>query len=115
MSASQSRTGYTVKTFPIAKAITRYALGILVFIVFFLSVLASPNMDADDIMHAAMKATIAGVMGYLFLLLVFDTVVKSIVSSAIESQARRREGGLIFHFLKPDPDEVLHEDGVKPG
>lgn len=97
----------------LVRVMTRSALGALVFLVFLLSILAAPTLSWESLLHAALKALLAGLVGHIFLLIVLDTVVRSIVSSAVESHARRREGGLLFHFLKPDPDEVDSETEVK--
>jgi hypothetical protein len=98
--------GQTVNVQQLVRALTRSALGAMVFLVFLLSVLASPQLNWDAMLHAGIKAALAGLIGQVFLLAIFDTVVRSIVSSATEAQVRRRDGGLLFHFLKPDPDEV---------
>jgi len=90
----------------LVKTITRSALGAMVFLVFLLSNLMATEISWSSLWHAAVKAVLAGILGQVFLLIVFDTLVRSIVSSAQEAQARRRDGGLLFHFLKPDPDEI---------
>lgn len=102
--------GQAVNVQLLVRALTRSALGAMVFLVFLLSMLAAPQLNWDTFLHAALKAAFAGVLGQIFLLAVFDTVVRSIVASANEAKVRRREGGLLFHFVKPDPDE-LHAEG----
>ncbi len=97
--------GQSVNVQQLVRALTRSALGAMVFLVFLLSILAAPQLNWDSFLHAAFKAAFAGILGQIFLLAVFDTVVRSIVASATEAQVRRRDGGLLFHFLKPDPDE----------
>lgn len=102
--------GHQVNIAQLVKTITRSALGAMVFLVFLLSVLTAPGMSWSTLFNAGIKAALAGLLGQIFLLIIFDTVVRSIVSSAVEAQARRKEGGLLFHFLKPDPDEVQDGD-----
>jgi hypothetical protein len=98
--------GQAVNISQLVKTITRSALGAVVFLVFLLSVLAATEVTWSTMLFAALKAFLAGVLGQVFLLIIFDTVVRSIVASANEAQAKRRDGGLLFHFLKPDPDEI---------
>jgi hypothetical protein len=42
-----------------------------------------------------------------------DTLVKSIVYSALEANASRREGGMLFHFLKPERGELPADGPVE--
>lgn len=102
--------GQTVNVQQLVKTLTRSALSALVFLVFLLSVLTASEVSWESMLHAALKALFAGILGQIFFLIIFDTVVRSIVSSAIEANAKRREGGLLFHFLKPDPDELAGEN-----
>jgi hypothetical protein len=53
-----------------------------------------------------LKGALTVLFGAVFLLILTDTMVKSIAASAIEAHASRREGGFIYHFLKPDPGEL---------
>jgi|GEM_PF-1947683 len=98
----------------LVKSITRSAVVAVVFLVFLLANLAAPEMNGETLRQAAVKALLAGVLGQIFLLIIADTVVRSIVSSAQEARASRREGGLLFHFLKPDPDEARNSGHAKP-
>jgi hypothetical protein len=101
--------GQNVNVQQLVKAMTRSALSALVFLVFLFSILAVPELTWENLLHAGLKALLAGILGQIFLLIIFDTVVRSIVASAVEAKAKRREGGLLFHFLKPDPDEITDE------
>ncbi len=102
--------GHQVNIAQLVKTITRSALGAMVFLVFLLSILTAPEISWTSMLNAGLKSVLAGLLGQIFLLIIFDTVVRSIVSSAVEAQARRKEGGLLFHFLKPDPDEIQDGD-----
>jgi hypothetical protein len=94
----------------IAKAITRAILVTLVLAVIGFSLLFAPEVDAAQIMFALGKGFLTLVFGWIFILILSDTMVKSIASSAMESRATRKDGGIIYHFLKPDPNEIP-EDG----
>ncbi|HKP98057.1 MAG TPA: hypothetical protein VJ385_20160 [Fibrobacteria bacterium] len=94
----------------IAKAITRAVLVTLVLAVIGFSLLFAPQLDAEQILFALGKGFLTLLFGWIFILILSDTMVKSIASSAMEAQATRKEGGFIYHFLKPDRDEIV-EDG----
>ncbi|MDB5102695.1 MAG: hypothetical protein JWP91_384 [Fibrobacteres bacterium] len=95
----------------IAKAITRAILGALVLSVIGFSLLLAPEIDATQIGFALGKGFLTLVFGWIFILILSDTMVKSIASSALEARASRKDGGMLYHFLKPDPGEVT-EDGA---
>jgi hypothetical protein len=96
-----------------AKLITRHALWILFLTVFFLSVLTSRELTWMTLGFGALKGLLAAILAWIFFLIVFDAILRSIKASAIEAQAKRRDGGLLYHFLPPDPDEVP-EDFPRP-
>ena len=93
----------------IAKSITRAILVTLVLAVIGFSLLFAPEINASQIMFAIGKGFLTLVFGSIFILILTDTMVKSIASSAIESQATRKDGGMLYHFLKPDPGEIIEE------
>lgn len=90
----------------IAKAITRAILVTLVLAVIGFSLLVDPT----QVFFALAKGFLTLVFGWIFILILSDAMVKSIASSALEARASRKDGGMIYHFLKPDPGEV-REDG----
>jgi hypothetical protein len=98
----------------IAKAITRAVLVTLVLAVIGFSLLLAPQIDGAQILFALGKGLLTLLFGWIFVLILSDTMVKSIASSALEARATRKEGGMIYHFLKPDPGELLEADGVTP-
>lgn len=93
----------------IAKQITRAILVTLVLAVIGFSLLLAPQIDASQIIFALGKGFLTLVFGWIFILILSDTMVKSIASSAMESQAMRKDGGMLYHFLKPDPGEIIEE------
>lgn len=98
----------------IAKAITRTVLMGLVLAVIGFSLLLAPQIDATQIGFALAKGLLTFLFGWIFMLILTDTLVKSIVSSALEARATRKDGGMLFYFLKPDPGELLEADGRTP-
>lgn len=98
----------------IAKTITRAVLVTLVLAVISFSLLLAPQLDAAHILFALGKGLLTFLFGWIFILILSDTMVKSIASSALESRASRKDGGFIYHFLKPEPGEIA-EDGKNAG
>lgn len=92
-----------------AKAITRAVLATLVFAVIGFSLLLAPEINTSEILFALGKGVLTFAFGWIFILILTDTMVKSIASSAMEAQAKRKDGGMLYHFLKPDPGEVVEE------
>ena len=93
----------------IAKTITRAVLITLVLAVIGFSLLLAPQLDAAHIVFALGKGLLTFLFGWIFILILSDTLVKSIASSAMEARASRKDGGIIYHFLKPEPGEVVEE------
>lgn len=98
-----------MNTLSIAKAITRAVLVMLFLAVVGFSLLLAPEITWPQIGFALLKGALTVLFGSVFMLILTDTIVKSIAASAIESHASRREGGFLYHFLKPDPGEVSEE------
>lgn len=90
----------------LAKAITKALLVLLFLAVSSLSLFFAPELTWNALVFALLKGLLAAVFGGVFLFIVADTVVKSIMSSALAARASRHEGGLLYHFLKPDPGEL---------
>lgn len=90
----------------IAKSITKAVLVTLVLAVFSFSLFLSPEINGTTVGFAIVKSLLTLLFGWIFILIISDTMVKSIASSALEARASRKEGGMIYHFIKPDSDEV---------
>jgi membrane associated rhomboid family serine protease len=100
-------------TLSIAKTITRAILATLVFAVIGFSLLLAPEINSTQILFALGKGFLTFAFGWIFILILSDTLVKSIASSAMEAHVSRKDGGMLYHFLKPEPGEVV-EDGKAP-
>jgi hypothetical protein len=99
-------------TLSIAKTITRAILATLVFAVIGFSLLLAPEINSTQILFALGKGSLTFAFGWIFILILSDTLVKSIAASAMEAHVSRKEGGMLYHFLKPEPGEVV--DGKAP-
>lgn len=101
-----------MNTMSISKAITRAVLVTLFLSVVGFSLLLAPEITWPHIGFALLKGALTVLFGAVFLLILTDTIVKSIAASAMEAHTSRREGGFIYHFLKPEPGEVA--EGAEP-
>jgi hypothetical protein len=99
----------------IAKAITRAILVTLVLAVVGFSLLFAPEINANEVIFAIGKGFLTLLFGWIFILILSDTMVKSIAASAIEANASRKDGGMLYHFLKPEKNEILDEEGSVAG
>ncbi len=91
----------------VAKAITRAVLMTLVLAVIGFSLLFAPEINASQVVFALGKGLLTFLFGWIFILILMDALVRSIASSALEARATRKDGGMLFHFLKPDPGEIV--------
>ena len=98
----------------ITKAITRAVLVTLVLAVFTFSLLLAPEINGTTVTFALIKGFLTLLFGWIFILILSDTLVKSITASAIEAMASRKDGGFIYHFLKPTSDEIKDTDSPSP-
>ena len=98
----------------LVRAITRNALILLFLLVFFLSVLLGPDLSPATMFFGLIKALLAVALAWIFFLVINDAVVRTITASGIDSKASRREGGLLYHFLPPDPNELPPEETAAP-
>jgi hypothetical protein len=96
----------------IAKSITRAVLMTLVLAVIGFSLLFAPEINANQIVFALGKGVLTFLFGWIFILILSDAMVKSIASSALEAHASRKDGGMLYHFLKPEPGEILDGKGA---
>jgi hypothetical protein len=91
----------------IAKAITKAVLMTLVLAVVGFSLLLAPEINATQVAFALGKGFLTFLFGWIFFLILTDAMVRSIASSALEAQASRKDGGMLYHFIKPEPGEVV--------
>ncbi len=95
-----------MQTQKISKSITKVVLLLLFFLVFFMSILFSETWNFESLLVALVKGCIASALGWIFFIILSDTLVKSIVASALESKATREEGGFLYHFIEPSENEI---------
>jgi hypothetical protein len=99
----------------IAKTITRTLVPMLFLAVFGFSLILAPDVSWPQIGFAFAKGALAAMFGGIFVLILSDTLVRSIAHSAIEARASRKEGGFIYHFIKPEHGEILEEAAPTKG
>ena len=99
-----------MNTSTIAKALTKALLGTLFLFVLLLSLFLSPQITWAVLTFSLFKAALATSLGWLFFLILSDALVKSIASSAKHAKAKRFDGGMLYHFLKPDENEIIDKD-----
>jgi hypothetical protein len=99
-----------MNTLSIAKTITRTLVPALFLAVVGFSLLLAPDLAWPQIGFALLKGALASVFGGVFVLILSDTIVKSIAYSAAEARASRKEGGFIYHFLKREHNELTEEE-----
>jgi hypothetical protein len=101
-----------MNTLSIAKTITRTLVPALFLAVVGFSLLLAPELTWPHIGFALLKGFLAAMFGGIFLLILSDTMVKSIAYSAAEARASRKDGGFIYHFLKPDSNEITDAEAA---
>ncbi len=79
------------------KTITRSVLGLIFITVVSLSLLLSPDLAWEDIAMAFLKGMLALGFGWIFFLILSDTIVKTIASSLREG-VNYQETPLLRHF-----------------
>ena len=92
-----------------ARTVTRHILPLVFLAVFFLSLITSRELTWSAIAFGILKGALAGALGWIFIFIVSDAVIRSIRISAVEAEATRRDGGILYHFLPPDPDEIAED------
>jgi hypothetical protein len=103
-----------MNTLSLAKTITRTLVPALFLSVLGFSLLLAPEITWAQIGFAFAKGALAAIFGGIFLLILSDTMVKSIASSVTEARASRKDGGFLFHFIKPEPGEILDDEPEPP-
>ncbi len=97
----------------ISQTINKVILTFTFLFVTLFSILLSNQITWESILFSLFKGVLAVCLGWYFFLILGDTLVKSISSSAAHARARRLEGGLVYHFLQPDKHEILEETQEK--
>ena len=95
-----------MNTPPLTKAITRAVLVALFLAVVGFSLLLAPEITGTVVVFSLLKGLLTVLFGWIFVMILSDTLVKSIVFSALEANASRKDGGILYHFLKPDRGEL---------
>jgi hypothetical protein len=89
--------------------ITHTLLGAVFFLVSTLSLYLSTELTWEALLFALFKGIIAIVFAWLFFLILSDTILKSIMTTMSGMSDMRKEGGLIYHLIKPAENEIIPE------
>lgn len=92
-------------TLPLTRALTKSAVIICFWVVFGLSMFLRNNLSLSTVLFDFGKAAIVSGLGWLFLSILCDTLVKSLVSSAKEHRVNRYKGGLSYYLSEPSAEE----------
>lgn len=93
--------------------ITRILLGAVFFVVLIFSIYLPSEVTWNVLLFALFKAAVAVIFTWLFFLILSDTLLKSIIASVEHMQEKRKEGGLLYHFIKPADNEIIPKPELK--
>jgi uncharacterized membrane protein len=93
----------------ICQNIIKFLLPVIFLTVTFFSLYLAPALTWNAMVFAAFKGIIATFFAWLFYLIVLDAIIKSIMSSFSGMSEKRREGGLIYHFIKAADNEIIEK------
>ena len=96
----------TLQSKVISKVITKILLQVVFLMVFGFSLYLSNDLSWENFVFSLFKGIIAVIFSWLFFLILSDTIVKSLMLSVSELQEKRKDGGLIYHFIRPAENEV---------
>lgn len=82
-------------------------IGVIVFLlVLGLSLYFMDTLSWESVAWSFFKAAMGIIVGFLFILLVSDTLIKGLRTSVRDEQKERKEGGFLYHFIPPSENEV---------
>jgi hypothetical protein len=90
--------------------ITKAMVMLVFWLVLLISLFLETEINTEVLLYDLIKAVVIAGLSWIFLGIIMDTLVKTIVASAKESQAERFDGGLIYHFIEPGEEEKAWQD-----
>ena len=102
-----------MNTEKITSSITHALLVIVFFTVVGFSLFLAEELSWTHLAVAFIKGCIAVGLAWIFFYILLDALVKSVITSALASQAKRFNGGLLFHFIKPEAQEIFLDEKVQ--
>jgi hypothetical protein len=102
-----------MNTTPVAKALTNTLVVLLFWLVLLLSLFLRDELTLDVILFDLGKAVFIAGASWFFLIILCDTMVKSMVASAKLTQADRYNGGLIYHVTEPSREEKAWQNNYR--
>ncbi len=89
----------------IARALTNTFVIFIFWAVLFMSLFLRQELNIGVILFDLGKSVIVAIFSWFFLIILMDTLVKSMVASAKEAKVDRYDGGLIYYVTEPSPEE----------
>jgi hypothetical protein len=90
----------------LARALTKTVVLILFWVVFLFSMYLRSELSMLSILFDLGKSMVVSGLAWVFLSVILDTLVKSMMDSAREANADRFRGGLSYHITPPTPEEL---------
>jgi hypothetical protein len=90
----------------LARAITNTLVIVLFWCILLLSLFLRNELSLLGILFDVGKSLFVAGFAWLFLIIIMDTLVKSMMFSAQESKYDRYEGGVLYHLTEPSVEEI---------
>lgn len=94
----------------VVKTLSKAFVVVVFWIVFFVSLVLMPVITVNTLIFALIKSFLVSAVLWVLVVIIFDSLVKTIIADAEEKEAQRIDGGLSYHFIKPDINELQHEE-----
>ena len=94
-----------MNTQALVRAITKTGVILVFWCVFLLSLMLRDNLSFQVILFDLTKSFIVAAMAWVFLLILNDTVLKSMIEGAKDARVDRYNGGLSYHLAEPSKEE----------
>ncbi len=95
----------------INQLLLKKSIPLVFFSLMLLSLFFEESIGWMILFFALCKSLIGTIFYWFFFMVLGEVIIKSILWSVADDSHQREEGGILFHFLKPQPDE-LTEEGV---
>ena len=90
----------------LARALTKTVVLLLFWVVFLFSLYLRSELTMLSILFDLGKSMVVSGLAWVFLSVILDTLVKSMIHSAREANVDRFRGGLSYHITPPTPEEL---------
>lgn len=97
-------------TLPLTRALTKTAVIFCFWFVFGLSLFFRDNVNLLSVIFDFGKSIVVSGLAWLFISILFDTLVKSLVASAKDHEVNRYKGGVSYYLAEPSQEEKAWYD-----